>query len=77
MDNNKELLVTSQELAAIVRRETGIPVTPSRIAKDNAAGRGPHVAATFGKNYLYRPQDGIAYAKSLVRPMTRPNAKKL
>jgi hypothetical protein len=67
MSDDKELLVTRHELAAIVQRETGIPLTPSRIAKDSAAGCGPQVAAKFGKNHLYRPRDGINYAKSLVQ----------
>jgi hypothetical protein len=71
MPNDKGLLVTRHELAEIVQRETGIPLKASRIAKDSAAGRGPPVAAQSGKNHLYRPQDGIDYAKSLVRPSTR------
>jgi hypothetical protein len=65
-----EPLVTRRELVEIVRSETGIPVTYSRVMKDGAAGNGPQPAAQFGKQYLYKRIDAITYAKSLIRPTT-------
>jgi hypothetical protein len=37
--------------------------------KDAADGKGPKPAAQFGKQYLYKPADAIAYAKSLIQPV--------
>jgi hypothetical protein len=62
-------LMTRRELVEVARRETGIPVTYSRLMKDAADGKGPKPAAQFGKQYLYKPADAIAYAKSLIQPV--------
>jgi hypothetical protein len=66
MDDDR--LMTRRELVEFVRRETGIPVTYTRLMKDAAAGHGPPPAALFGKRMLYRQADALAYARSLIRP---------
>jgi hypothetical protein len=73
--DNEFPLVTRRELVDLMRKETGIPVTYSRLMKDGASGRGPQPVATFGKRHLYRPADGLAYAKSLIHPVQAGETK--
>ena len=60
LDPNK--LVTRAQLAALVRERTGIPIVESRIDKDAMIGRGPRVAAVYGRTHLIRIRDGFDYA---------------
>jgi hypothetical protein len=62
-------LVTRGQLAALVRELTGIPLVESRIDKDSMIGRGPRVAAVYGRTHLIRIQDGFDYALGKVRPV--------
>ena len=61
-------LMTSRQFVAFVQRQTGIPLTLSRLMKDSALGRAPKPAAVFGRRYLYREADALIYAKALIRP---------
>jgi hypothetical protein len=65
LDPNK--LVTRGQLAALVRDQVGIPLTESRIDKDAMAGRGPKVAAVYGRTHLISIRDGFDYALAKVR----------
>jgi hypothetical protein len=67
LDPNK--LVTRGQLAALVREKTGIPMVESRIDKDSMIGRGPRVAAVYGRTHLIRIQDGFDYALAKARPV--------
>jgi hypothetical protein len=60
-------LLTRAQFVAFVRRQTGIPLTISRLAKDGSVGRAPRPAAVFGRQYLYREADALTYAKALIR----------
>jgi hypothetical protein len=62
--------ITHKEIATVVREETGIPVGKSTVAKkcSPAIGGGPPVAAWIGRCPLYKRDDVIAWAKSLLRP---------
>ena len=68
MHSNDEALVTIDDAVALIRRETGIPITKSRIHKDSAKGLCPKPAATFGRRYLWHPSEIITYARSLIKP---------
>jgi hypothetical protein len=64
-----EKLVALDDAVELIREETGIPITRSRIHKDSALGIAPKPAATFGRRYLWRPEDIIAYARGLIKPV--------
>jgi hypothetical protein len=68
MDHNAFPLLTRRQLVELVRKQTGIPLTYSRLMKDGAAGRAPTPVAIFGTQFLYCEEDGLAYARSLLRP---------
>ena len=67
MDDTAFPLMTRRQFVEFVKRQTGIPLTYSRLMKDGASGRGPRPAAVFGKRYLYSEADALTYAKALVR----------
>ena len=67
MDDTAFPLMTRRQFVEFVKRQTGIPLTYSRLMKDGASGRGPRPAAVFGKRYLYSEAAALAYAKALVR----------
>ena len=69
-----DVLLTRRELCEFVRQQSGIPISYSRLMKDAAAGFGPPPAATFGKRFLYRKADALAYAKSLIVPAQNDGA---
>ena len=80
MDDTAFPLMTRRQFVEFVKRQTGIPLTYSRLMKDGASGRGPRPAAVFGKRYLYSEADALSYAKALVRstetiePARRPRS---
>jgi hypothetical protein len=67
MDDTAFPLMTRRQLVDFVQRQTGIPLTYSRLMKDGAAGRAPKPVAIFGKRHLYSEDDALGYAKTLVR----------
>jgi hypothetical protein len=67
MDDTAFPLMTRRQLVEFVQRQTGIPLTYSRLMKDGATGRAPRPTAVFGKRYLYSEADALGYAKALVR----------
>jgi len=67
MDDTTFPLMTRRQFVEFVQRQTGIPLTYSRLMKDGAIGRAPKPTAIFGKRYLYSEADALAYAKALVR----------
>ena len=66
MDDTAFPLMTRRQFVEFVKRQTGIPLTYSRLMKDGATGRGPRPAAIFGRRYLYSEADALTYAKALV-----------
>jgi hypothetical protein len=67
MDDTTFPLMTRRQFVEFVQRQTGIPLTYSRLMKDGAIGRAPRPTAIFGKRYLYSEADALSYAKALVR----------
>jgi hypothetical protein len=67
MDDTTFPLMTRRQFVEFVQRQTGIPLTYSRLMKDGAIGRAPRPTAIFGKRYLYSEADALAYATALVR----------
>jgi hypothetical protein len=67
MDDTAFPLMTRRQLVEFVQRQTGIPLTYSRLMKDGATGRAPRPTAIFGKQHLYSEADALGYAKALVR----------
>jgi hypothetical protein len=67
MDDTTFPLMTRRQFVEFVQRQTGIPLTYSRLMKDGAIGRAPRPTAIFGKRYLYSEADALTYAKALVR----------
>jgi len=67
MDETTFPLMTRRQFVEFVQRQTGIPLTYSRLMKDGAIGRAPKPTAIFGKRYLYSEADALTYAKALVR----------
>ena len=80
MDDTAFPLMTRRQFVEFVQRQTGIPLTYSRLMKDGALGRAPRPTAIFGKRYLYSEADALSYAKALVRstetiePARRPRS---
>jgi hypothetical protein len=68
MTITNELLVGIDDAVALIREQTGIPITKSRIHKDSAKGIAPKPAATFGRRYLWHPNEMVAYARTLIKP---------
>lgn len=68
MTDANEMLLTIHDAVELIRRETGIPITRSRIIKDSANGITPKPAATFGRRYLWRRAEMLEYARSLIKP---------
>ena len=66
-DATDEALLTIQDAVELIRRETGIPITRSRI-KDSSNGITPKPAATYGRRYLWRRAEMLDYARSLIKP---------
>jgi hypothetical protein len=78
MDDTTFPLMTRRQFVEFVQRQTGIPLTYSRLMKDGAIGRAPKPTTIFGKRYLYSEADALSYAKALVRsrphsPRNQPN----
>jgi hypothetical protein len=69
-----ELLVSIDDAVALIRKETGIPITKSRIHKDSAKCVAPKPAAIFGRRYLWRPNEMVAYARTLIQPVVGTEA---
>jgi hypothetical protein len=67
MDDTAFPLMTRRQFVEFVQRQTGIPLTYSRLMKDGATGRGPRPTAVFGRQYLYSETDALSYAKALIR----------
>ena len=67
MDDTAFPLMTRRQLVEFVQRQTGIPLTYSRLMKDGAAGRATRPTAIFGNRHLYSQADALGYAKALVR----------
>ena len=67
MDDTTFPLMTRRQFVEFVQRQTGIPLTYSRLMKDGAIGRAPRPTAIFGKRYLYSEADALTYAKAIVR----------
>lgn len=61
-------LVGIEDAVALIRTETGIPITKSRIHKDSAKGITPKPTAVFGRRYLWQPDAMVAYARTLIKP---------
>ena len=72
---NDDPLITRKEVVAVVRAETGIPLSESRLEKLAMLGKGPEPAATYGRRYLYSKDVAIAWARSLIRPIGGADAK--
>jgi hypothetical protein len=62
-------LMTRKELIAHIRAKAGIPITYGTFAKLASTGRGPRVAAAYGKHLLHDPDEGLAWAMTLIRPV--------
>jgi hypothetical protein len=54
MDDTAFPLMTRRQFVEFVQRQTGIPLTYSRLMKDGATGRGPRPTAVFGRQYSSR-----------------------
>jgi hypothetical protein len=67
MDDTAFPLLTRRQVVELVRRQTGVPLTLSRLMKDGATGRAPKPAAVFGRQHLYSEADALSYAKALIR----------
>jgi hypothetical protein len=68
--DNEEPLLTARAAVELARKRTGAPVTLSRWHKDRMNGFGPEPAAIFGKTFLYRAEDAIAWARNLLKRPT-------
>jgi hypothetical protein len=58
--------VTREQGCKLVQAQLGIPLKLSFVEKAACKGIGPEVAAHYGKRVLYRPDDFLAWAESLV-----------
>jgi len=67
MDTADTVYVTADDAVMLVREKTGIPFTRSRLHKDSMRGIAPKPAAVYGNRYLWRPEDVLRYAKTLVK----------
>jgi hypothetical protein len=72
MDNDNTPLVTIDAAVELVREETGVPITKSRIHKDSAAGIAPRPDAIYGRRYLWRREKILDYARGLIKPPRPP-----
>jgi hypothetical protein len=61
-------MLTRKQLAAYLR-EQGYPVTENQLAKACAPSRneGPAPDAYWGRTHLYKPANGLAWAKAKLR----------
>jgi hypothetical protein len=76
-ENDQQAYVTRRGLLARAR-DRGIPLAPSRLNKDAAAGCGHKVAAIYGRNKeLYTLAEADRYINSTIRPVTHEVAEKL
>jgi len=66
MDDTTFPLMTRRQFVEFVQRQTGIPLTYSRLMKDGATGRAPRPTAIFGKRHLYSEAEALSYAKALM-----------
>jgi hypothetical protein len=67
MDDTAFPLMTRRQFVEFVQRQTGIPLTYSRLMKDGATGLAPRPTAVFGRRHLYSEADALGYARALVR----------
>jgi len=66
-------LLTRADIVRRVREVTGAPITPSTLDKACMRGTGPKPVARFGKrSYLYTEDDALAWARSLINPISSP-----
>lgn len=65
-------LMTRPQLVAFLN-ESGIPISESTLSKLGApsVGRGPPVAAWFGRRPLYEPAPSLEWARALLRDRPR------
>jgi hypothetical protein len=67
-------LVTRRGGVELSRSAEGIPLTKSRVDKDCMRGVGPKPAARFGRTELYTQEEFLRYARTLIRPIDKPEA---
>jgi hypothetical protein len=60
-------LMTRKELVPHIRDTLGVPVTKGSFDKKAADGKGPPVAAKYGRVELYDPDVSIEWARSLLK----------
>jgi hypothetical protein len=72
MNDQSEPYLTRKQAVALVRVETGIPLTAS--AFDKAAmkrdGRAPRPVAVYGRQHLYTREAILAFARSLLKSVS-------
>ena len=66
MQDHDEPYVTRKQAVELVRSQLGVPLALSTLEKKVAGG--PPVAARYGRQLLYRPEDVLAWARSLITP---------
>jgi hypothetical protein len=77
MENPQQEYVDRKGLIARARAR-GIPLAPSRLDKDCAAGRGPKVAAIFGRGReLYTLAEADRYTNGTFQLVTHELAQKI
>jgi hypothetical protein len=60
-------LITRVQLATLANEVLGVPVKVSTIEKAAHRGTGPKPAARYGKAFLYDPDEGLAWVRTLTR----------
>jgi hypothetical protein len=61
--------LTRKQAVELVRSETGIPVTESRLDKEAMLGTAPKPAALYGRRHLYTREAVLGWAQTLIRPI--------
>jgi hypothetical protein len=76
MTNADEPLLTRDQIVECVREKLGIPITKNTIEKAAWKGTGPKPEQSFGKTLLYKESVALAWARTLVSPVSggSPNA---
>jgi len=67
MSNRKTKYLTLKQAVQLVRDEDGIPITASRVHKDNHLGCGPTPAGRYGPGFLYTAEGFRRYAQGRVK----------
>jgi hypothetical protein len=68
MDNTDFPLVTRRAGIELVQRQLGIPLKKTVVNNAVAAGTGPTPVGRYGNCDLFRPNEFLDWARSLVKP---------